>query len=111
MSCVFVVRESIACFGIIRVALTAEWGLLDVCNGWHADDQNGALKQYGVCFSNVYVHVITRIALEEARLLCLLNALPWHEDTPLTDAMDDQQCQQCQPEGARCEKNTSDSTC
>lgn len=93
MSCVFVVRESIACFGIIRVALTAEWGLLDVCNGWQADDQNGALKQYGVCFSNVYVHVITRIALEEARLLCLLNALPRHEDTPLTDAMDDQQCQ------------------
>lgn len=34
MSCVFVVRDSIACFGIIRVALTAEWGLLDVCNGW-----------------------------------------------------------------------------
>ena len=34
MSCVFVVRDSIACFGIIRVAFTAEWGLLDVCNGW-----------------------------------------------------------------------------
>ena len=80
MSCVFVVRESIACFGIIRVVMTAEWGLLDVCNGWQADDQNEALKQYGVCFSNVHVHAITRLALEEARLLCLLNALPRHED-------------------------------
>ena len=41
-------RDSIACFGIIGVALTAEWGLLNICNGWHADDQNGALERHGV---------------------------------------------------------------
>lgn len=69
--------------------MIAEWGLLDVCNGWRADDRKGALERHSVCFSNVRVHTIARLALDEKGLFRLLDSLPRHEAIPLTDAIDD----------------------